>query len=259
MWCLELLIPLLLIISDANCQWNIWLPRDISAMTNSCVVIPCSFMYPSGIRPARGVHGIWYFGQPYPQLFPPVVFKSLTDVVHESYKGRTKLLGDLNQRNCTLLIGNIGTEHSGRYYFRADIGGANKYSYPDYAELKVLDQPNIDIPEEIVSDEILELTCYAPDNCPDMTPEIQWMYTDYLPDPEFSAEYTEESNTAVISNTLTFTPRPMHNGQLLGCRVYFPNTTLVYERLISLDVKCKCIETVGVMCGSPFWKWHLKT
>ncbi|XP_027867682.1 myelin-associated glycoprotein isoform X1 [Xiphophorus couchianus] len=237
MWCLELLIPLLLIISDANCQWNIWLPRDISAMTNSCVVIPCSFMYPSGIRPARGVHGIWYFGQPYPQLFPPVVFKSLTDVVHESYKGRTKLLGDLNQRNCTLLIGNVGTEHSGRYYFRADIGGANKYSYPDYAELKVLDQPNIDIPEEIVSDESLELTCYAPDNCPDMTPEIQWMYTDYLPDPVFSAEYTEESNTAVISNTLTFTPRPMHNGQLLGCRVYFPNTTLVYERLISLDVK----------------------
>lgn len=102
-----------------------------------------------------------------------------------------------------------------------------------------LEQPNIDVPEEIVSDESLELTCYAPDNCPDMTPEIQWMYTDYLPDPEFSSDYLEESNTAVLSSTLTFTPRPMHNGQLLGCRVYYPNTTLVYERLISLDIKCK--------------------
>lgn len=101
------------------------------------------------------------------------------------------------------------------------------------------DQPNIVVPEEIVSDEDLELTCYAPDNCPDLTPEIQWMYTDYLPDPEFSSEYLEEGNTAVLSNTLTFTPRPMHNGQLLGCRVYYPNTTLVYERLISLDIKCK--------------------
>ncbi|XP_067367034.1 myelin-associated glycoprotein isoform X1 [Channa argus] len=237
MWCLELLLPLLLIINDASCQWNLWVPRDISAMTNSCVVIPCTFMYPSGIRPYRGTHGIWYYGQPYPQLFPPVVFKSRTDVVHESYKGRTKLLGDLHQRNCTLLISNIGTEHSGRYYFRADLGGANMYTYPDFAELKVLDQPNIDIPEEIVSDESLELTCYAPDNCPDMTPEIQWMYTDYLPDPEFSSDYVEESNTAVLSSTMIFTPRPMHNGQLLGCRVYFPNTTLVYERLITLDVK----------------------
>lgn len=100
------------------------------------------------------------------------------------------------------------------------------------------DQPNIDIPEEIISDENLELTCYAPDNCPDMTPEIQWMYTDFLPDPEFNNEYVEDSNTAVLSSTLTFTPRPMHNGQLLGCRVYFPNTTLVYERLVTLDIKC---------------------
>ena len=104
------------------------------------------------------------------------------------------------------------------------------------------DQPSIDVPEEIVSDENLELTCYAPDNCPEMTPEIQWMYTDYLPDPEFSTDYLEESNTAVLSSTLTFIPRPMHNGQLLGCRVYYPNTTLVYERLVSLDVKCKFKE-----------------
>lgn len=123
---------------DASCQWNVWVPRDISAMTNSCVVIPCTFIYPSGIRPYRGVHGIWYYGQPYPQLFPPVVFKTRTDVVHESYKGRTKLLGDLHQRNCTLLISNVGAEHSGRYYFRADLGGANMYTFPDFSELKVL-------------------------------------------------------------------------------------------------------------------------
>ncbi|XP_054638005.1 myelin-associated glycoprotein isoform X1 [Dunckerocampus dactyliophorus] len=237
MWCLTLLLPLLLVIHDVSSQWTVWLPRDISAMTNTCVVIPCTFMYPSGVRPYRGVHGVWYFGQPYPQLFPPVVAKSRTDVVHESYKDRTKLLGDLQQRNCTLLINSVGPEHSGRYYFRADLGGANVYTFPDYAELKVLEQPNIDVPEEIVSDETLELTCYAPDNCPDMTPEIQWMYTDYLPDPEFSSESVEESNTAVVSNTLTFTPRPVHNGQLLGCRVYYPNTTLVYERLVSLDIK----------------------
>ena len=105
--------------------------------------------------------------------------------------------------------------------------------------LRPTEQPNIDVPEEILSDENLELTCYAPDNCPEMTPEIQWLFTDYLPDPEFTSEYAEESNTAVLSNTLSFTPRPMHNGQLLGCRVFYPNTTLVYERLISLDVKCK--------------------
>ncbi|XP_023657644.1 myelin-associated glycoprotein isoform X1 [Paramormyrops kingsleyae] len=237
MWYPELLLPILLIIKDASAQWNVWMPRDISAMTNSCVVIPCTFMYPSNIRPSRGVHGIWYFGQPYPQFFPPVVFKSRTDIVNESYKGRTKLLGDLNQRNCTLRISNVGAEHSGRYYFRADLGGANIFTYPDFSELKVLDQPNIDIPEEIVSNENLDLTCYAPDNCPDMSPEISWLYTDYLLDAEFSSDYVEEGNTAVLSSTLSFTPKPIHNGMLLGCRVHFPNTSFIYERLVSLDIK----------------------
>ncbi|NP_001300786.1 myelin-associated glycoprotein isoform X2 [Danio rerio] len=232
-----LLLPLLLLLKDASAQWNVWMPRDISAMTNSCVVIPCSFTYPSGIRPYRGVHGIWYFGHPYPQLFPPVVLKSRTDIVHESYKGRTKLLGDLTQKNCTLLISNIGVEHSGKYYFRADLGGANIYTFPDFTKLQVLDQPNIDVPEEIVSDQSLDLTCYVPDNCPDMSPEIHWMYTDYLPDPVFTPDQVEEGNTAVLSSTLTFTPKPMHNGQLLGCRVNFPNTTYVYERLITLDIR----------------------
>lgn len=116
------------------------------------------------------------------------------------------------------------------------------------------DQPNIDVPEETVSDEELELTCYAPDNCPSMTPQIQWMYTDYLPDPEFSSEYLANDNSAVLSSTLSFTPRPMHNGQLLGCRVYYPNTTLVYERLISLDIKCK-LNTFNLKLVGQNYLW----
>lgn len=83
-----------------------------------------------------------------------------------------------------------------------------------------------------------------------MAPQIQWMYTDYLPDPEFSSEYLSNENSALLSSTLSFTPRPMHNGQLLGCRVYYPNTTLVYERLISLDIKCK-LNTIEIkICWS---------
>ncbi|XP_066575225.1 myelin-associated glycoprotein isoform X3 [Amia ocellicauda] len=237
MWGFELLLPILLVFKGTWAQWNVWMPRDISTMTNSCVVIPCTFMYPSGVRPYRGIHGIWYFGQPYPQFFPPVVFKSRTDIVHESYKGRTKLLGDLQQRNCTLQINNIGIEHSGRYYFRADLGGTNIFTYPDFSEVKVLDQPIIELPEEIISNQSLEVTCYAPDNCPDMSPEVNWMNTEYLPNLQFSSEYLVESTTAVMSTTITFTPTHKHNGKLLGCKVQYPNTTYIYERIIALDVK----------------------
>ncbi|MBN3325763.1 protein, partial [Atractosteus spatula] len=224
-------------IPGAWAQWNVWMPRDISTMTNSCVVIPCTFMYPSGVRPYGGTHGIWYFGSPYPQFYPPVVYKSRTNIIHESYKGRTKLLGDLHQRNCTLQINNIGMEHSGRYYFRADLGGSNVFTYPDFSEVKVLDQPLIATPEEIMSNQDLEVTCYVPDNCPDMTPEISWFNTELLPSPKFSTDYLEESNTAIMVASVSFTASHVHNGKMLGCRARYPNTTLVYERIVALDIK----------------------
>uniref|UniRef100_A0A674CBA8 Ig-like domain-containing protein n=1 Tax=Salmo trutta TaxID=8032 RepID=A0A674CBA8_SALTR len=207
--CLLLCPPLFIL----NGQWNVWVPRDVSAMTNSCVVIYFTFMYP------------------YPH-----------------YKGRTKLIGDLHQRNCTLLISNIGTEHSLRYYFRADLDGANIYTYPDFSELKA----HIDIPAEIVADDVGMLQ-HPPDNCPENSLEIQWMYTDYMPEPHYTLDYVEESNTAALSSTLTFTTKPMHNGRQTYCTtLHHPNST--YQSYLSSDATLILEESMctvvreGVQC-----------
>lgn len=71
---------------------------------------------------------------------------------------------------------------------------------------------HIDIPVEIVADDVGVLQ-HPPDNCPENSPEIQWMYTDYMPEPHYTLDYVEESNTAALSSTLTFTTKPMHNGR----------------------------------------------
>ncbi|CAB1333486.1 unnamed protein product, partial [Coregonus sp. 'balchen'] len=102
-------------------KWNVWVPRDVSAMTKSCVVIPFRFMYLAILWHPQ--HLVLWPAIPTCGALPS---GGLQDIVHESYKGRTKLIGDLHQRNCTLLISNI-------------------------------DQPNIDIPEEIVADENLDV------------------------------------------------------------------------------------------------------
>ena len=75
-------------------QWGAWMPSSISAFEGTCVSIPCRFSFPDELRPAV-VHGVWYFNSPYPKNYPPVVFKSRTQVVHESFQGRSRLLGDL--------------------------------------------------------------------------------------------------------------------------------------------------------------------
>ncbi|KAG2471146.1 protein, partial [Polypterus senegalus] len=218
-------------------QWTVWMPKVMSTMKSSCIVIPCNFQYPPSVRPQNGVHGIWYFGDPYPQKYPPVVFKSRTDIVHESYKHRTKLLGDLREKNCTLQISNVGLEHGGKYFFRADLGGSNVYTYPDFSDVRVLDSPIIDEPEEIINEMAVTLSCSAPNNCPDMAPEVNWFNTEGLEEPLVTVKYIDDVDNTMVSSELSFVPSYTHNGKELGCKVHYPNSSLSYGSMIALDVK----------------------
>lgn len=115
------------------------MPSSISAFEGTCVSIPCRFSFPDELRPAV-VHGVWYFNSPYPKNYPPVVFKSRTQVVHESFQGRSRLLGDLGLRNCTLLLSNLSPELGGKYYFRGDLGGYNQYTFSEHSVLDIISE-----------------------------------------------------------------------------------------------------------------------
>ncbi|XP_039626570.1 myelin-associated glycoprotein isoform X1 [Polypterus senegalus] len=235
--CLQFVLPVFLLIKGVGSQWTVWMPKVMSTMKSSCIVIPCNFQYPPSVRPQNGVHGIWYFGDPYPQKYPPVVFKSRTDIVHESYKHRTKLLGDLREKNCTLQISNVGLEHGGKYFFRADLGGSNVYTYPDFSDVRVLDSPIIDEPEEIINEMAVTLSCSAPNNCPDMAPEVNWFNTEGLEEPLVTVKYIDDVDNTMVSSELSFVPSYTHNGKELGCKVHYPNSSLSYGSMIALDVK----------------------
>lgn len=120
-------------------HWGAWMPSSISAFEGTCVSIPCRFDFPDELRPAV-VHGVWYFNSPYPKNYPPVVFKSRTQVVHESFQGRSRLLGDLGLRNCTLLLSNLSPELGGKYYFRGDLGGYNQYTFSEHSVLDIISE-----------------------------------------------------------------------------------------------------------------------
>lgn len=115
------------------------MPSSISAFEGTCVSIPCRFDFPDELRPAV-VHGVWYFNSPYPKNYPPVVFKSRTQVVHESFQGRSRLLGDLGLRNCTLLLSTLSPELGGKYYFRGDLGGYNQYTFSEHSVLDIISE-----------------------------------------------------------------------------------------------------------------------
>ncbi|KAM9633027.1 myelin-associated glycoprotein isoform 3-T3 [Trichechus inunguis] len=138
-------------------HWGAWMPLSISAFEGTCVSIPCRFDFPDELRPAV-VHGVWYFNSPYPKNYPPVVFKSRTQVVHESFQGRSRLLGDLGLRNCTLLLSNLSPELGGKYYFRGDLGGYNQYTFSEHSVLDIINTPNIVVPPEVVAGTEVEMS-----------------------------------------------------------------------------------------------------
>uniref|UniRef100_A0A452RK99 Myelin-associated glycoprotein n=2 Tax=Carnivora TaxID=33554 RepID=A0A452RK99_URSAM len=212
------------------------MPSSISAFEGTCVSIPCRFDFPDELRPAV-VHGVWYFNSPYPKNYPPVVFKSRTQVVHESFQGRSRLLGDLGLRNCTLLLSSLSPELGGKYYFRGDLGGYNQYTFSEHSVLDIINTPNIVVPPEVVAGSEVEVSCMVPDNCPELRPELSWLGHEGLGEPAVLGRLREDEGTWVQVSLLHFVPTREANGHRLGCQASFPNTTLQFEGYASLDVK----------------------
>ncbi|XP_032749800.1 myelin-associated glycoprotein isoform X1 [Rattus rattus] len=217
-------------------HWGAWMPSSISAFEGTCVSIPCRFDFPDELRPAV-VHGVWYFNSPYPKNYPPVVFKSRTQVVHESFQGRSRLLGDLGLRNCTLLLSTLSPELGGKYYFRGDLGGYNQYTFSEHSVLDIINTPNIVVPPEVVAGTEVEVSCMVPDNCPELRPELSWLGHEGLGEPTVLGRLREDEGTWVQVSLLHFVPTREANGHRLGCQAAFPNTTLQFEGYASLDVK----------------------
>ncbi|XP_018082141.1 myelin-associated glycoprotein isoform X1 [Xenopus laevis] len=217
-------------------QWAAWMPQSISAFRDTCVSIPCTFNYPNDIRPSI-IHGIWYFNSPYPKNFPPVVLKTKTNTAHDNYMGRTKLLGDIQEFNCTLQIDRLSMDLQGKYYFRVDLGGYNQYTYSEHANLYMLDEPFVSLPQEMVSGSEAELTCRVPDNCPDMKPSVNWMEIEGLEHHSVYGSLEESSSTWTQVSTLKFVPSYKNNGQRLSCKVSFPGTDMEYKGFVTMNVK----------------------
>ncbi|XP_048355937.1 myelin-associated glycoprotein isoform X1 [Sphaerodactylus townsendi] len=235
--------------------WSAWMPENIVAFEGTCVVIPCRFNYPEELRPSV-VHGIWYFNSPYPKNYPPVVYKSRTNIVHESYVGRTRLTGDLNSRNCSLQITRLSPELTGKYYFRGDLGGYNQYTYSEHCNLEIINQPSIVTPPEVLEGSEVELRCVVPDNCPEMKPIVSWSNHEGLKEYSVYGQVEEEGSTWSLISTLKFLPSRENNHQELACKVTYINTTFEFDAYSALDVKyvpriVQANSSSEVIQGSP--------
>lgn len=102
------------------------MPKELDALVDSCVVIPCSFTHTYGNLPTSRLKAIWYLSNNPDHR----VYYEDAEEVMEKFKERTELLGQLGQNNCTLEIVNIKDHDNGPFCLKIDIFQAEAQNAP---------------------------------------------------------------------------------------------------------------------------------
>ncbi|XP_067389585.1 sialoadhesin isoform X2 [Emydura macquarii macquarii] len=171
-------LPLILLAGRALQAFGSWVvtyPERLHAVQDSCVLIPCTFSYPSTVTPTEGIVAIWY--KEYEGQRTVIYHSATPSDVDGRFQGRTELLGDPAAHNCTLLLRGLKSEDSGKYNFRFEINQGDRWSDLRGVTLTVTDAPNspaIAAPEDLREGVTVNFTCSSPYVCPYDSIALQW-------------------------------------------------------------------------------------
>ncbi|KAF7648240.1 hypothetical protein LDENG_00160090 [Lucifuga dentata] len=145
-------------------------PFRFSALTRSCVVIPCSFQM--DYEAITNLRGIWS------KKNGGIVYHNGQSRVLDHFKGRTKILGDIEQQNCSLEIDDIKPFDNGPFCFHAEKGN-NKYRFNNSCVFIVMraspEKPMISpIPTVVDAGSTVNVTCSVTHTCPSHPPTFSW-------------------------------------------------------------------------------------
>ncbi|XP_035288843.1 uncharacterized protein LOC118235520 [Anguilla anguilla] len=203
---------------DTSSISHIWAasvtPR-ISALTQSCVVIPCGFTSESEY-PVTGLSGMWQTRD------GGYAYHNGQSRVTNNFKGRTRLVGDLDEQNCTLEIDEVKPHDNGPFCFRAE-KGTDKYTFNNscvFIVMKASPSDPVMTPlwEETKEGSALSATCSVEHTCPTHPPTFTWN----VKDGKTTTSHTQSSpSTWKTSSTLTFIPAGDNYEEQLTCSATF--------------------------------------
>uniref|UniRef100_UPI003AAE7F4D uncharacterized protein isoform X1 n=1 Tax=Centroberyx gerrardi TaxID=166262 RepID=UPI003AAE7F4D len=145
-------------------------PSRLSALTRSCVVVPCNFQVEG--EPITNLRGIWH------NRAGGFVYHNGQSRVLDHFKDRTRILGDLNQQNCSLEIDDIKPFDNGPFCFRAERRDG-KYSFNNSCVFIVMraspEKPVMTpVPAEVDAGSAVSVTCSVTHTCPSHPPVFSW-------------------------------------------------------------------------------------
>uniref|UniRef100_A0AAY5EQ32 Ig-like domain-containing protein n=1 Tax=Electrophorus electricus TaxID=8005 RepID=A0AAY5EQ32_ELEEL len=195
--------------------WKAEVVSEIEALVTSCVVIPCKFQYPGTQLPDSRVRGIWHKQKNQREI---IYHEDSTNVV-ENFKGRTKLLGSLGQKNCTLEIDDIRNHDNGPFCFRAEIPTIDKYSFEEKCVSLSMLEPVLEQKKMyFVEGQHALFKCSVRHTCPSHPPKLTWSRS------EGEVHYSHNKiheGTWQVEALLSFTTKEQDHNTEIRCKAVF--------------------------------------
>ncbi|XP_055360155.1 sialoadhesin-like isoform X1 [Betta splendens] len=210
-------------------------PKEMEALTGSCVMIPCSFRTkPDQTISSGTIYGVWIKSDSRFSLNPNNVIynSSKTDNIYPM-----NITGNLRQRNCTTLFSDLKATHTDTYYFRMENGVFRATADCDPVQINVRDapgSPTLNISGDLRENVSVTITCSASTPCPHLPPKLTW---NLQAEPDnHREENTDGTFTTKIQKTITVSDK--HDGFTISCSASYPVTEGIRtaQTLVTLSV-----------------------
>ncbi|CAK6960437.1 sialic acid-binding Ig-like lectin 14 [Scomber scombrus] len=213
LWLSFLLLHVIHDVQSSPGLWTADIPKTIPALQGSCVVIPCTYNYP---KPASKIlnrwRGFWRKGN-------KIISTNLPKwKLNSEYKKRTQFLGNVQRRNCTMLLDGIRKTDAGPFYFRIEMPQYKSFSYTKHTvSIEVVRDPPPPSLSVKVDDDKVTASCSVSHSCPSIPPVFSWSRSGIVT--RRSKRLNKWKWEAV--STLTFQTRLSDFNKHLNCTVLF--------------------------------------
>ncbi|XP_016531156.1 sialic acid-binding Ig-like lectin 7 isoform X1 [Poecilia formosa] len=195
-------------------------PKEMEALSGSCLLIPCSFREKPGEKfdNKRETFGVWIKSD-------SAFGNNPNNVVYNSSRSQNSyavnISGNLREKNCTSVFYNVNSSQTNRYFFRIENRPFLGTASCDPVNITVRDSawsPRIEISGVVKENNSVTVTCSALTPCPYSPPQLA---LNLQPNPHRQMERnTDGTFTTTIQQNITLSYR--YDGYNIICSARYP-------------------------------------
>ncbi|XP_051969307.1 B-cell receptor CD22-like [Xyrauchen texanus] len=211
------------------------LPSSITALSGSCVEIPCTFNvsdFENSLQTADSTFGCWLKTTDHFDLTNPdnIVFNGSENIIRGF--SHIEMLGNVSRRECTTVFYDIRQTHSDKYFFRVQMEPNNIFRATFVNSPIIISVSDVPLPpnltpndlQEVMENTTVNVSCSAEAPCPKEPPTLSWTN---IPKPAINTNQLQEKpdKTLSVFSQITFKASYMDHRKNISCTVTYPRNT----------------------------------